>query len=576
MKILSVKINNILSIENAAIEFDDTGLMLVQGWNHDVGRANGAGKTAIFNAITFALFDKLPRKITATEILRRGSKTGYVEVRVERDGSEFTVKRSRPKGVAFFRDGISQVITQEEWEHKIGLNYNQFIISMYCAQGTSSRFLSLNDSDKKQFILQLLNLEEFLACKIIADTKVKGFESELELLKSRDNAHLAKIDAYSESLIDEDICKQQIDIINKSIVELTSDLRKINYTTRSDISKFTVLEDNIYSKKTEFAKTKMKREMLHDQYKKVQFKVRPFSMESNCKTCGAILNHSAAEIIHNNATGEARIEIENLKLQIDECDSILSKEQSINELAAKVAAKKRDESKEYEAASSKVADINSKLMFKQREAKELTLKLQNNSELQSKIKVLVADREEMLNKKAVILSNIDLYRTISSVYSPTGAQAYILDSVIDSFNEQVVFYINILWNNLTYSIQSYKENIKGDITAKFSEQLIMDSKPVSIGSLSGGEFRALSLCVDFALISVMERQFGISMSPIVLDEPYEGLDTIGREVIIDLLGTIAQTRQVIVIDHVSELKSMFSKILTVEKMNGISTVKLET
>ena len=82
MNILSVEINNILSIENATLDFSDSGLVLVEGWNHDASRANGAGKTAIFNAITFALYDKLPRKVTASEILRRGAKTGSVRVRV--------------------------------------------------------------------------------------------------------------------------------------------------------------------------------------------------------------------------------------------------------------------------------------------------------------------------------------------------------------------------------------------------------------------------------------------------------------------------------------------------------------
>jgi DNA repair exonuclease SbcCD ATPase subunit len=32
----------------------------------------------------------------------------------------------------------------------------------------------------------------------------------------------------------------------------------------------------------------------------------------------------------------------------------------------------------------------------------------------------------------------------------------------------------------------------------------------------------------------------------------------------------------VVIDHASELKSMFSKVLMVEKRSGISTVSLET
>jgi DNA repair exonuclease SbcCD ATPase subunit len=47
MRILSVEIDNILSIEKASLSFDDNGLVLVEGWNYDTQRANGAGKTAM-------------------------------------------------------------------------------------------------------------------------------------------------------------------------------------------------------------------------------------------------------------------------------------------------------------------------------------------------------------------------------------------------------------------------------------------------------------------------------------------------------------------------------------------------
>src|ERR1051325_954836 len=576
MKILSVKISNILSIEDAFVEFSDSGLMLVQGWNHDVGRAYGAGKTAIFNSIAFSLFDKLPRKITATEILRRGSKSGYVECEVEVKGDRFTVKRSRPKGVTFHRNGSPQVISQEEFESHIGMNYNQFIISMYCAQGTQSRFLSLNDADKKQFLLQLLNLEEFSACRLVAEQKVKNLNQELEVLKSKEAAILSKIDAYSESLIDETICAQSIDIANQSIVELETALREQKLTTKPDFSKFEVLENNILAKRTEFTRAKTKREMLHDQYRKLSATIKPFNGALSCRECGAPVDHSAAQAAHNKLCDTNKVALAEIKGQIDECDDILSKESQVNDLAAKIATKKKEEAKEYDLASSQVRDIQTKLTLRQRELKELTLKLQSNSELLSKIQVLNTSLEDMLNRKGSILSDIDLYKTVSAMYSPTGAQAYILDSVIDSFNECIKFYVDILWSNFSYSLQSYKENLKGEVSARFSEQLVADGKPVSIGSLSGGELRALSLCVDFALVDVMERQFGISMSPITLDEPFDGLDALGREIIVELLESISEKRQVVVIDHASEIKSMFSTVLNVEKRNGVSTVKLET
>ena len=221
-------------------------------------------------------------------------------------------------------------------------------------------------------------------------------------------------------------------------------------------------------------------------------------------------------------------------------------------------------------------ELQAKINLKRQELKQLNLKLQTNLELESKIKDLSEQRVQIVNNRGTILREIELYKTISAMYSPTGAQAYILDSVIESFNERVVEYVNLLWSNLTYELKSYKETVKGDVTAKFSELLVMDGKNTSIGSLSGGEFRALSLCIDFALIDVMERQFGISMSPIILDEPFNDLDSSGRELIVELLETLANKRQVVVVDHDSETKSMFSKVITVNKRNGISQISLES
>src|SRR5438034_1381380 len=98
MRLLSCDIENFLSIEKAHVDFDDTGLLLIEGWNHDVDRANGAGKTAILNAISFGLYDKLPRKVTASELLRRGTKKGSVSIRLDAGGEIYGVQRSRPKG----------------------------------------------------------------------------------------------------------------------------------------------------------------------------------------------------------------------------------------------------------------------------------------------------------------------------------------------------------------------------------------------------------------------------------------------------------------------------------------------
>jgi len=576
MKIESVKISNILSIEKAEVTFDDTGLMLVKGWDHDNGRANGAGKTALFNAISFALYDKLPRKITATEILRRQAKSGYVEVTLSVGTDRYTVVRSRPKGVRFLgSNNEALTITQEEWESKLKLNYTQFMMIAYCAQGTTTRFLSVNDADKKKFLLQLLDLDGFASAKKFADEKVKALTIEADGYRNKISAIDSKIDAYSESLVDENVINHHIAITNQAIAEFTKALLDAEAVPAPDLSKYQKLEEDIAVKKQEFVKIKAQREMLHAQYRKLAAKQVPFSGATSCRTCGSALDTTAAKAAHERELEESRVELANIKEQIDSCDNALVREKSIIELSDKVREKKKEESKEYEAATREAISLRGDVRSKSAELKNLNLKLQNNSELESKIKALSDARTVLATSTSDTQSKIELYKTVSAMYSPTGAQAYILDSVVDSFNEAVKEYVKLLWSTGTYELLSYKENDAGDVTAKFSEVFTVDGKEISIGSLSGGENRALSLCVDFALIDVMEQQFGIYVSPVVLDEPFDGLDSEGKELIVELLRTIAERRHVIVIDHASELKSMFSKTLLVEKRGGISSISQE-
>ena len=575
MKLVRVKINNILSIEDAEVTFDDTGLMLVKGWDHDSGRANGAGKTALFNAITFALFDKIPRKVTATEILRRGSKSGSVELELEVGGDRLMVRRSRPKGVAFFKGGEALPISQEEWESKIRLNYVQFTKIAYCTQGAADRFLSTNDADKKKFLLQLLDLDGFTAAKKFADDNVKALSTTVEAHRAKIAAIDSKIDAYSESFVDETTINYHITLCNQSIADMTTQLVEQQAVTKPDLSKYQKLEDDVSTKRSEIAKIKARREFLHDQYRRLGAKNTAFQGSDTCGSCGSRIDTTTAKAAHQRQMEERLHELASLKSQIDECDNALLKEKQINDLYSKIKDKKREESRDFEVASLKIAELQPKIAMKLQEVKNLNLKLQNNSELQSKINVLTGSRIKLVDLISGTQSQIELYKTVSAMYSPTGAQAYILDSVIENFNDSVQEYVKLLWSNVSYELLSYKENVAGDVSAKFSERLIMDGKEVSIGSLSGGEYRALSLCVDFALIDVMEKQFSIYVSPIILDEPFDGLDGEGRELIIELLGKIAESRHVIVIDHASEVKSMFSKTLMVEKRNGISSINLE-
>jgi len=568
MKLLSIDIENFLSIESAHVDFDDNGLLLIEGWNYDVDRANGAGKTAILNAISFALYDKLPRKVTASEILRRGSKSGSVTLKLSNSSETLIVRRSRPKGVSFTKeldDGTLEELklTQTEWEAKLRLTYNQFIVSMYCSQGnTSSRFLLLNDADKKTFLLQLLNLNEFALCKKLVDDKITTILLTAQQTQNRLNELQVKIDAYSESLIDEESARLAIAQKEDTKKKFMKALHEHQSVIKPDLAKYQKLEGDIQTKKMEFVKLKAEDEYLRKEYSSLNRKI----LQDKCPTCGSIVGNKE----------ELQNERQAIKQKLDNIALSLQKESQVDDLFQKLKSKKYTESANYDKSQIAQAEINARINMLSAEISDQNDKLLNNSKLVERINKFTEQKCILKEQVDALAKDLEIQKTVAAIYSPTGAQAYILDSAVALFNEQIKKYIEILWHNLTYELQSYKETAKGEVTAKFSESIVMDGRPISLGSLSGGELKALSICTDMALLGILEQQFGIHMSPVIFDEAFDGLDASGKEFALELIRELAKDRQVIVIDHASEMRTAFDKTLRVEKRNGISTVSVNT
>jgi DNA repair exonuclease SbcCD ATPase subunit len=315
--------------------------------------------------------------------------------------------------------------------------------------------------------------------------------------------------------------------------------------------------------------------MLHSNYRELEKERHEYDPDIKCNECGASKDTEDAKYSHMLHQTTVLHKLKSVKKEIDECDLILAKEESVKNLAAKLKERKHNETRTYEKAHNRVLELRNSVNIKTKDLNALCLKLDSNKELWSKIQAFTDTRAKYMDSVKENNANLELYKTIANVYSPTGAQAYILDSVIDFFNDAVDKHIELLWPNASYTLTSYKENVKGEITAKFSEILTMDGKEVSVGSLSGGELKALSLCVDFSILDILETQFGIALNPIVLDEPFEGLGPAGREIVVELVEKLAQTRQIFVIDHASEAKAMFSNVIRVEKRSGVSSIVLE-
>lgn len=587
MKILSVKGENLLSLGKFEVTFGDSGLVLVEGWNYDDNRANGAGKTAIFNLISLGLYQKLPRKINISETLKHGEKNGYVEVNVLAGDKKYTAFYGRPKKRLFRKDDQEVDMTQEEFESTIGLTYDQFLTSMYTAQGGGNKFLDKNDTDKKKFLLDLMNLNDFTECKRAADQKIKELNKLIGELNLKNEKAKSKIEAYSEQDLDEVGLMSEVEKLQSEIVDLKRKVNQVDSVEKPDLSKFIDLENKIQQKKNHFSQLRGQRATLSAQYQKDKANASlPFKEsepDAACPSCSSNLSirgktvvlhedQSALKKQHEDHCNTLMDLVKELKVKIDEIDKELYEEKNIKTLEDQLKDKKAKQLSDYNEAQQRRYDLMSLIKTKDMKIANLKKQIANVQDTKQKVQTLKEFVKKSNHKILSLQKECTVYEEVSNMFSPTGAPAYVMDSIVDTFNESVNEHITLIWPSASYELRSHKEKATGDVVAKFSDTLIINGNQQSIGAMSGGEARAFSLAIDFAIIDILNKQFGLPLSPIVMDEPFEGLDAAGREVVIELLEKLAVNRQIWVVDHASESKAMFSDILRVEKRNGTSKI----
>lgn len=584
MKLLSADIKDILSIGHIAITFDSTGLVLLDGWNHDDGTANGAGKTSLFNAIAYGLYGKLPRKISSSEIVRRGAKTGSVSIVVDVDGIILSVTRERPNKLTFCIDGVEKEMTQEEFESKLKVNYSQFLISMYSAQTEALKLIALNDSGKKDFFLQLMNLDYFTDCKKSLDTTLKNLYSKKNAMDVEIAELTSKISTYDESIVD--VASLQLKIQSIDLASLNDAIEQHQLVISPDTQKYDNLEDKLnqqlYATVEQLKTMNRQVEDLEEIDGQIdELKNSQDSMESQtCPNCGYITTVSEHGVC---SADEIKTKINNkltaltnkrtlLDASMSSTDELSDRETKLRDLLTRCRKKRKVELEEYNQNQRKIAELQQTIAVQTSKRDTYNLQIQQNQIITTKRKACVVKETTLQESLLLLNDDVALHESLAQIFSPTGAPAYILDSAIDVFNTKMANNIAVLWPNATYELQSFKENKSGDIRAKLSEKLVIAGNDTSIGALSGGEYRCLSLAIDFAVIDMLETMFGIQLTPIVLDEPFNGLDTSNRERALDLLEHIALSRQIIIIDHASEAKALFSKVMLIEKRGGVSYI----
>lgn len=218
----------------------------------------GAGKTTIFDAISFSLFGnvsgKLREKASVRSDFAQLDIETYVELKFSHKEKEYTIKRT-PKYTRPRKRGDGNTVSAETAELYIeeeipvmvikdvdrrisgilGMNYEQFKQTSMIAQGEFMELLVSPSKDKVEIFRNLFKTEKYDKVQRILNDKLKKQYGEIQNLKSKMEEAVHSIDGGSNEVLSEEI-KGEFLNYNKILllIEEYTSKDKINLENYSD------------------------------------------------------------------------------------------------------------------------------------------------------------------------------------------------------------------------------------------------------------------------------------------------------------------------------------------------------
>jgi len=274
--------------ENNKIRFDNAKGMV------GVFAPNASGKSSLFDAISFCIFDKTSRTYLAKNIMNNRKTQFYCKLHFQIDGVDYYIERTAKlinKGknvkvdVNFWRED-GGVITSLNGEQRRDTNamiqqylgtYDDFVLTTLSLQGNNALFIDKSQSERKEILAQFMGVDVFdklysfaveenrdnasLIRKFKSDdftqkladieTSLKEKEAEYKLVEIQLNASTDEVEKHNQKLIS----------LNEKIVKVKSD----NYSLTDLETKKSTLEKSITDLEEQRNLTQSKIDSLEEQ-----------------------------------------------------------------------------------------------------------------------------------------------------------------------------------------------------------------------------------------------------------------------------------------------------------------------
>ena len=244
--ISSIELGDFLSHAETNLQFED-GVTVFVGHN-------GAGKSSIIDAITFALFGQHTRKSNKS-LIKRGSNQGFARVRFSVNGKKYEATRKiDTKGTLSAK--FSEIIGEEqieiaagerkqfgesmthEIEKTIGLNFEKLKIASIVQQGELNSIINAKPKEFKELINSIIGIDRLDVASDTMKIVSKNFREKIRNKIGYDDTH---IDILLRDLErcenDNNLSKPKKIQLVSTQEELQKEVKRLREKIETDVSK---------------------------------------------------------------------------------------------------------------------------------------------------------------------------------------------------------------------------------------------------------------------------------------------------------------------------------------------------
>jgi len=531
---------------------------------------NGAGKSTILDALTFALFNKPFRKINKSQLVNTtNEKETLVEVDFEVNNREYVVRRGikpnvfdiQVNGELLHREADDRTNQKILEENILKVNYKSFTQIVILGSSAFVPFMQLTAPNRREVIEDLLDIRIFSSMNNFLKDKVR---IEKEQIKSLD---LKKDNIKDKILMQENFMKE-LEEQGKTSVKANQDkittlIDDSEYCSNSNqelevkVSDLTKEQEKLSGSSQKLLKLNNLKGKITQKVSTITKEHKFFSENVTCPTCTQTIEES----FRLNRINDVQSKAKDLNKGLKELEETIESERERERLFTKL-------SKEITKLNNGISQNNTRISGFQRQIRDLESEIQriteqskNRNTEHEKLNEFRENLQKTFENLADKKTEINYYDFAYSLLRDDGVKTKIIKKYLPFINQQINRYLQMMDFYINFTLdEEFKETVQSPIHEDFS-----------YASFSEGEKMRIDLALLFTWREVARVKNSVNTNLLIMDEVFDSsLDGFGTEEFLKIIRYIIKDANIFVISHKTDLLDKFESVIKFDKVKGFS------